>query len=56
MCKGKLDKPTDVGRTLSLAQNISGAYANHHPHQDNPNDTTALVPLVKRLNAARGRE
>ena len=47
ICKGKLDKPVEFGRTLELVQDSSGVIVHYEIEQGNPNDKTKLLPLVK---------
>ena len=53
--KGKLGKPNEFGRTLQLVQDSSGVIVDYELQHGNPNDKTALVPLVKRFKKRFGR-
>jgi len=46
--KGKLDKPTEFGRTLQLTQDEAGIILDYDIHVGNPSDKTQALPLVKR--------
>jgi IS5 family transposase len=52
ICKGKLDKPVEFGRTLQLVQDSSGVILHYEIHQGNPNDKTQLLPLVRQTKKA----
>ena len=54
ICKGKLDKPVEFGRTLELVQEGSGVILHYEIHQGNPNDKTQLLPLVRQTKKALG--
>lgn len=49
ICKGKLHKPNEFGRTLQIVQDDSGLVLDSEVHEGNPNDKTQIVPLVKRV-------
>lgn len=49
ICKGKLAKPTEFGRTLQLTQDASGVVLDYDIHHGNPSDKGQLVPLVERF-------
>ena len=57
ICKGKLNRPVEFGRTLQLVQDSSGVIVHYEVHGGNPNDRTQLLSLVrqtkKRLGAKR---
>ena len=55
ICRGKLDKPTEFGRTMQLVQDRSGIILDYEIGQGNPRDKTELVPLVKRFKRRFGR-
>lgn len=47
ICKGKLDKPVEFGRTLELVQDSSGVIIHYDIEQGNPNDKTQLLSLLR---------
>ena len=47
ICKGKLNKPVEFGRTLQLVQDSSGVIVHYEVHCGNPNDSTQLLSLVR---------
>jgi IS5 family transposase len=55
ICKGKLNKPTEFGRTLLLSQDESGIIVDYQLHDGNPNDRAQLVNAVKRVHRATGK-
>lgn len=52
--KGKLNKPTEFGRTLLMAQDESGVIIDYQLQEGNPNDRTQLVSVVKRCGRLSG--
>ena len=54
ICKGKLDKPVEFGRTLELVQEGSGVIVHYGIHQGNPNDKPQLLPLVRQTKKCLG--
>ncbi len=52
--KGKLNKPTEFGRTLLLSQDESGIIVDYQLHHGNPNDRAQLVNAVKRVHRVTG--
>jgi hypothetical protein len=46
ICKGKLNRPVEFGRTLQLVQDSSGVILHYEVHTGNPNDKTRLLALV----------
>ena len=55
ICKGKLAKPTEFGRTLQLTQDASGVVLDYDIHLGNPSDKEQLLPLVKHFTKLVGR-
>ena len=55
ICKGKLAKPTEFGRTLQVTQDASGVVLDYGIHLGNPSDKERLVPLVKHFKKLFGR-
>jgi IS5 family transposase len=55
ICKGKLAKPTEFGRTLQLVQDASGLLLDYEIHLGNPSDKEQLLPLTKRFKKHFGR-
>jgi len=55
ICKGKLAKPTEFGRTLQLTQDASGVVLDYDIHLGNPSDKEHLLPLVKHCKKLLGR-
>lgn len=53
--KGKLDKPTEFGRTLQLSQDESGVILDYQINHGNPNDKTQALPMVRRVKKIIGR-
>ena len=47
ICKGKLNRPVEFGRTLQLVQDSSGVIVHYEIHGGNPNDSTQLLSLVQ---------
>ncbi len=47
ICKGKLNRPVEFGRTLQLVQDSSGVIVHYEIHGGNPNDSTQLLSLVR---------
>jgi IS5 family transposase len=56
ICKGKLNKPTEFGRTLTLVQDESGVITDYQIHEGNPHDRTQLIPAVKRSLRTTGKK
>ena len=56
ICKGKLNKPVEFGRTLQLVQDSSGVIVHYEVHTGNPNDATQLLSLVERTEERVGRK
>lgn len=56
ICKGKLNKPVEFGRTLQLVQDSSGVIVHYEVHTGNPNDATQLLSLVERTEQRVGRK
>lgn len=54
ICKGKLGKPNEFGRTLELVQDQSGLMLNYAIQVGNPSDKTRAVPLVKQFKKTFG--
>lgn len=52
--KGKLDKPTEFGRTMQLVQDSSGVIVDYKLQHGNPPDKTQLLSTVKRTERATG--
>lgn len=55
ICKGKLAKPTEFGRTMQLVQDASGLLLDYRIHLGNPSDKEHLLPLTKRFKKHFGR-
>jgi IS5 family transposase len=54
LCKGKLDKPVEFGRTLEMVQDHSGVIIHYEVHQGNPSDKTQLLALVRKTKRGVG--
>lgn len=54
ICKGKLNKPVEFGRTLQLAQDSSGVIVHYEIHCGNPNDSTQLLSVVRQTKSRLG--
>lgn len=54
ICKGKLDKPVEFGRTLELVQDSSGVIIYYDIQQGNPSDKTQLLSLVRQTKRSLG--
>jgi IS5 family transposase len=54
ICKGKLNKPVEFGRTLQLVQDSSGVIVHYEIHGGNPNDSTQLLSLVRQTKKRLG--
>lgn len=54
ICKGKLSKPVEFGRTLQLAQDSSGVIIHYEIHAGSPNDKTQLLSLVRQTKKGLG--
>ena len=54
ICKGKLNKPVEFGRTLQLVQDSSGVIVHYEVHCGNPNDSTQLLSLVRQTKNSLG--
>src|SRR5713226_4107474 len=54
ICKGKLNKPVEFGRTLQLVQDSSGVIVHYEVHGGNPNDSTQLLSLVRQAEKRLG--
>jgi IS5 family transposase len=54
ICKGKLDRAVEFGRTLELVQDRSGVILHYEVHRGNPSDKTQLVGLVRRTKRCVG--
>lgn len=54
ICKGKLNKPVEFGRTLQLVQDSSGIIVHYEVHTGNPNDATQLLGLVEKTEERLG--
>jgi len=54
ICKGKLDKAVEFGRTLQLVQDRSGVILHYEIHQGNPSDKTQLIGLVRQTKKRLG--
>lgn len=52
VCKGKLDKPVEFGRTLAMVQDSSGVILHYEVHRGNPSDKTQLVALLRETRKA----
>lgn len=55
ICKGKLAKPTEFGRTLQVMQDASGLVLDYDIHLGNPSDKKQALPLAKRFKKLFGR-
>ena len=54
ICKGKLNRPVEFGRTLQLAQDSCGVIVHYEVHDGNPNDRTQLLSLVRQSEKCLG--
>jgi IS5 family transposase len=54
ICKGKLNKPVEFGRTLQLVQDSSAVIVHYEVHCGNPNDSTQLLSLVRQTKNSLG--
>lgn len=54
ICKGKLNKPVEFGRTLQLVQDSSGVIVHYEVHGGNPNDSTQLLSVVRQSKNSLG--
>lgn len=54
ICKGKLNRPVEFGRTLQLVQDSSGVIVHYEIHGGNPNDSTQLLSLVRQTQKRLG--
>jgi transposase, IS5 family len=54
ICKGKLNKPVEFGRTLQLVQDSSGVIVHYEVHGGNPNDSTQLLSVVRQTKNSLG--
>ena len=54
ICKGKLNKPVEFGRTLQLVQDSCGVIVHYEVHGGNPNDKTQLLSLVRQTKKRLG--
>jgi len=54
ICKGKLNKPVEFGRTLQLVQDSSGVIVHYEIHRGNPNDSTQLLSVVRQTKSRLG--
>ncbi|MEK7386094.1 MAG: transposase, partial [candidate division NC10 bacterium] len=54
ICKGKLNRPVEFGRTLQLVQDSSGVIVHYEVHGGNPNDKTQLLSLVRQTKKRLG--
>jgi IS5 family transposase len=54
ICKGKLNKPVEFGRTLQLVQDSSGVIVHYEIHCGNPKDSTQLLSVVRQTKSRLG--
>jgi len=54
ICKGKLNRPVEFGRTLQLVQDSSGVIVHYEVHGGHPNDKTQLLSLVRQTKKRLG--
>jgi len=54
ICKGKLNRPVEFGRTLQLAQDSCGVIVHYEVHDGNPNDRTQLLSVVRQSEKCLG--
>ena len=54
ICKGKLNRPVEFGRTLQLAQDSSGVIVHYEIHGGSPTDKTRLLSLVRQTKKRLG--
>ncbi len=54
ICKGKLNRPVEFGRTLQLAQDSSGVIVHYEIHGGSPTDKTQLLSLVRQTKKRLG--
>ena len=54
ICKGKLNRPVEFGRTLQLVQDSSGVIIHYEIHGGHPNDSTQLLSLVRQTKKRLG--
>ncbi len=55
ICKGKLAKPTEFGRTMQVVQDSSGIIVDYNITLGNPSDKEQIVSKVKRFKKQFGR-
>jgi hypothetical protein len=56
ICKGKLNRPVEFGRTLQLVQDSSGVIIHYEIHGGSPTDKTQLLSLVRQSKKLLGRK
>src|SRR5262245_26420602 len=54
ICKGKLNRPVEFGRTLQLAQDSFGVIVHYEIHGGSPTDKTQLLSLVRQTQKRLG--
>lgn len=54
ICKGKLNRPVEFGRTLQLAQDSSGVIIHYEIQEGSPTDKTQLLSLVQQTKKLLG--
>jgi len=54
ICKGKLNRPVEFGRTLQLVQDSSGVIVHYEVHGGSPNDKTQLLSVVRQTQKRLG--
>lgn len=54
ICKGKLNKPVEFGRTLQLVQDRSGVIVHYEVHRGNPSDSAQLLSVVRQTKTSLG--
>lgn len=54
ICKGKLGKAVEFGRTFELVQDSAGVIVHYEVHRGNPNDAAQLLALVRQTKKSVG--
>jgi len=54
ICKGKLNKPVEFGRTLQLIQDSSGVIVHYEIRKGNPSDRSELLSVLRNAKTALG--
>lgn len=54
ICKGKLNKPVEFGRTLQLVQDSSGVIVHYEVRKGNPSDRSELLSVLRNAKTTLG--